>query len=106
VAGQFQEKISSVTEIMHNADREMQEESMNINLTQWHIRNFLECIRSRKRPNCDLETGHRSTTFAHLANIALATRSRLEWDPLTERFLNNDSANELLHYEYRKPWQL
>ena len=35
---------------------------------------------SRKRPNADVEEGHRSTTFAHLANIALATRKRLDWD--------------------------
>ncbi|MCP5112278.1 MAG: gfo/Idh/MocA family oxidoreductase, partial [bacterium] len=42
-------------------------------LTAVHIRNFLDCVKSRNRPNCDLETGHRSTMFAHLANIALET---------------------------------
>ena len=48
--------------------------------------------------------GHRSTTFALLANIALATRARLDWDAAAERFSNNDRANELLDYEYRPPW--
>ena len=41
---------------------------------------------------------------ALLANIALATRARLDWDPQAERFTNNEQANMLLDYEYRKPW--
>jgi predicted dehydrogenase len=75
-------------------------------LTAQHVRNFLDCIRTRKRTNCDMETGHRSTTFALLANIALATKSRIEWNPKNERILNNRQANKMLHYEYRKPWKL
>ncbi len=78
----------------------------NRNLTEDHIRNFLDCIKTRKKPNADVEDGHRSTTFAHLGNIALATKSRLEWDPEKERITNNEAANELLHYEYREPWKL
>jgi hypothetical protein len=53
-----------------------------------------------------METGHRSTTFALLANIALATKTRIQWDPNKERAINNRRANKLLHYEYRKPWKL
>jgi predicted dehydrogenase len=75
-------------------------------LDQQAARDFLDCVKSRKRPNADIEEGHRSTTFAHLANIALATRMRLEWDSQTERFTNSEQANQLLHYEYRKPWSL
>ena len=73
-------------------------------LTDQHTRNFLDCVRSRKTCNCDLETGHRSTTFAHLANIALETRALLEWDARNERITNNEQANQFLHYEYRAPW--
>ena len=75
-------------------------------LTVQHIRNFCDCVKSRKRTNCDMETGHRSTTFALLANISLATKSRLDWDPKNERFINNKQADNLLHYTYRKPWKL
>ena len=75
-------------------------------MTNSHIQNFCECVKSRKKPLCDLEEGHRSTSFAHLANISLATKSRLEWDGEKERFTNNDEANKYLHYEYRKPWTL
>jgi len=80
--------------------------SMDGDLTVQHIRNFLDCVKSRKQTNCDMETGHRSTTFALLANIALATKSRIDWDPKNERIISNKKANNLLHYEYRKPWKL
>ena len=76
------------------------------NLTVQHIRNFCDCVKTRHRTHCDLETGHRSTTFALLANIALATKSRIDWDPKAERVTNNKEANDLLHYEYRQPWTL
>lgn len=70
------------------------------------IRNFLDCIKTREKPMCSLEDGHRSTSFAHLANISLEIGMRIEWDPENERITNSDKANELLHYEYRKPWKL
>lgn len=78
----------------------------NANSTQVLVRNFLECVKDRKTPLCTLEEGHRSTSFAHLANIALATGDTLKWDAEKELFINNPKANELLHYEYRSPWKL
>ena len=75
-------------------------------LTHQHIRNFLDCVKSRAKCNCDLETGLRSTSFAHLANLAMATRSRIEWDPIKERVTNNEKLNKSLQYEYRAPWKL
>jgi predicted dehydrogenase len=71
-----------------------------------HLRNFLDCVKSREECICPLEVGHRSTSFAHLANIALQTRSRIHWDPQTEKITNNQKANRLLHYKYRDPWRL
>jgi predicted dehydrogenase len=70
------------------------------------IRNFLDCVKSRQSPLCPLEEGHRSTSFAHLANIALKTKTRLLWDADKEMFTNSNEANKLLHYEYRRPWEL
>jgi predicted dehydrogenase len=74
--------------------------------TEFHVRNFLDCMRSRQTPNCDVEEGHRSTTMSLIANISLAVRQRLDWDPVAEKFIGNDAANQLLHYEYRAPWKL
>ena len=70
------------------------------------IRNFLGCVKTRETPLCPLEEGHRSTSFAHLANIALETKTRIEWDSERERVTNLPTANDLLHYEYRQPWSL
>jgi predicted dehydrogenase len=74
--------------------------------TTAHARNFLDCVRSRRRCHCDIETGHRSTSAALIANIAHKTRTYLEWDGQAERFNNNTAANRLLSYEYRTPLRL
>ena len=74
--------------------------------TAQHIRNFLDCIKSRNEPNCTIEEGHKSTVIALLGNISLEAGERLEWDPVEERITNHTHANELLHYEYREPWTL
>ena len=97
--GQFQTWDTLVDE--RRVELEIREDSTD-NL----VRDFLDCIKSREEPLCNLENGHRSTSFAHLANISLAEQSRLEWDPVSERITNNEKANELLHYQYRAPWTL
>jgi hypothetical protein len=48
-----------------------------------HARNFLDCVKSRQTPSCDLEFGHRCTSAALVANIAHKTRSYLQWDALS-----------------------
>ncbi len=75
-------------------------------LTTLHVRNFLDCMASRAEPHADIEIGHRSTTFCHLANISLQLGRRLEWDAVNEHFVGDDEANTMLHYEYRSPWKL
>jgi len=71
-----------------------------------HARNFLDCVKSRAKCNCDIEIGHRSTSATLLANIAFKTHSVLDWDSQAERFSNNPKANALLSYQYRAPYKL
>lgn len=71
-----------------------------------HARNFLDCVKSRKTPTCDVEFGHRCTSAALIANIAHRSRAFLEWDAKAERFTNNDATNKSLAVEYRKPYKL
>jgi hypothetical protein len=68
------------------------------------MRNFLECVRSRKQSNADGEIGQRSVTMAHMANIARRVGGRLEWDAAWERFRNSEEANG--HLERRKGHEL
>ena len=70
-----------------------------------HARNFLDCVKSRQKCHCDIETGHRSTSATLIANIALKTKAYLEWDAQAERFTNHADANKLLSYQYRAPYQ-
>ena len=71
-----------------------------------HHQNWLECIRTRERPTCDVEIGHRSTVLPHLGNIAYRTASRLEWDGNRERCAGNKAANALVSRHYRRPWKI
>jgi len=98
--GQFQDSAPRMAPIQSEAAE------ANQSLTAMHARNFLDCIKSRRQPRADVEIGHRSTTMSLLANISLALGQRLEWDARAERITNVEAANELLHYEYRKPWVL
>jgi predicted dehydrogenase len=70
-----------------------------------HARNFLDCLKTRKTPTCDVEYGHRCTTAALIANIAHRSKAYLEWDAKAERFTNNEGANKSLAVEYRKPYK-
>jgi predicted dehydrogenase len=71
-----------------------------------HMGNWLDCLRSRKRPICDVEVGHRSVTVCHLGNISLKLKRKLEWDPGTEKFVSDNEASSMLTREMRSPWKL
>lgn len=71
-----------------------------------HVRDFLDCMRSRKRPVCDIEIGHKSTITCHLGNIAYKLGRKLVWDDATETFPNDPEANALLTREARKGFEL
>ena len=71
-----------------------------------HIRNFLECVKSRQRPNADVEEGHLSATVCHLGNIATRLGRSLNWDAAKEEFIGDKQANEMLSRPYRNPWRL
>jgi predicted dehydrogenase len=70
-----------------------------------HWTNFLDCVRTRKRPNSDIETCVRSTTACLLANASLRTKLRLEWDERTKAVPQREAA-PFLRRDYRAPWKL
>lgn len=71
-----------------------------------HARNFLDCVKSRKPPVENLDIGHHVSTVAHLGNLALRAKSRIEWDAQAERVVGNEAANALVTPVYRAPWKL
>jgi len=70
-----------------------------------HVRNFLDCVKSRKRPNADIEAGHRANTIGRLGNIAYRVGRRLRWDPAREQILDDPEASLLALGTYRDPWK-
>ncbi len=71
-----------------------------------HVQNFLDCLRSRKRPVADVETGHQSVSVCHLANIAFRTGSIVKWDAAQEQVIGNPDAQKLVARDYRAPYKL
>ena len=71
-----------------------------------HMQNWLDCIRSREKPIADVEIGHRSTTVAHLGNIARWLGRKLRWDPEKEIFPGDEEANTYIDRARRKPYEL
>ena len=69
-----------------------------------HFRNWVDCVKSRKKPITDVEIGHRSATVCHLANITCRIGRKLEWDPEIEMFVNDKEANQWLDRPMRKPY--
>jgi predicted dehydrogenase len=68
--------------------------------------NWLECIRSRKAPIAPAEIGHRACSTCLVHHIAMKTGRRLHWDPVRERFHNDDEANSMLSRPQRFPYMM
>ncbi len=79
----------------------IEEMSGSVNLAAHH-QNFLECIRTGKRPNADIEINHLSTSLCHLGNIACRVQRTLKFDPEQEKFLDDAEADALLRRQYRE----
>lgn len=71
-----------------------------------HHQNFIDAVKARRDPVASAEVGHRTGTICHLVNIAMQTRSRLEWDPVSEQITNSTEANRLLSRPMRSPWYI
>jgi len=72
-----------------------------------HLANFIDCIRTRQRPNADIEEGHKSTLLCHLGNISYRVGGRrLHFDAAKERFIDDEEASRHLKRAGRSPWTM
>ena len=74
--------------------------------TPLHVKNFIDCVRTRNRPATDVAIGHRSSIVAHLGNIAYRTGRKIHWDAAKEEIIGDAEAAQLLGRSARKPWDL
>ena len=71
-----------------------------------HYADFIKAIRSREKPICDVEVGHRSASVCNLGNIAYDLKRPLKWNPTTERFEGDEAANAKLSREMKKEFRV
>jgi predicted dehydrogenase len=71
-----------------------------------HVRNFLECMKTRQKPACDVAIAANTAKVAHMGNIAFKTGRKIYWDKENNQFKNDEEANQLMNPYYRDPWKL
>ena len=82
------------------------ENEINLYKSTDHHGNWLESIVSRKQPISPVEIGHRSCSTCLLHHIAMKLKRKIYWDPMNERFLNDDEANAMLNRPHRFPYEV
>jgi predicted dehydrogenase len=92
----------------YGPDDELLAEESGSNKGIEHIQNFVDCVKSREKPNADLETvGHPSSILCHAGNLAWRLGRQVELDLETQTFIGDGQANALrTRPEYRRPWTL
>lgn len=70
-----------------------------------HVRNFIDCLKSRAQPICDVDFGRNSAVLAHMGNISYRTGNKLWWDDSKRKFKGDKKANTLITPDYRSPWK-
>ncbi|HVR73976.1 MAG TPA: Gfo/Idh/MocA family oxidoreductase [Planctomycetota bacterium] len=81
-------------------------DEVNLPKSPGHHRDWIDCIRSRKRPVADVEVGARTVTIVHLGNIAYWNHKKLRWDPKSWKLVGDEAQNRWLDRERRDPWKL
>jgi hypothetical protein len=71
-----------------------------------HYKDWLNAIRNRTTPICDVEVGHRTASVCTLGNIAYELKRPLRWNPKKEKFKKDKEASKLLSRELRKEWTI
>ena len=71
-----------------------------------HVKNFLECIKTREKPNCDIEIGAHIARIAQLGNIAYRLGRQVYWDGENQKFIDDKKADTYIKANYRAPWEL
>jgi predicted dehydrogenase len=98
---------ASTEALLNDPGNQCGEMPLKLRVSNHHIRNFLDAIKSRRQPLCDVDTALRSDTLCHLAYIAVRQGRNLRWDPQSERFVDDEAANALLRPRpFRGEWKL
>ena len=70
-----------------------------------HVREFLNCVRTRRQPVSNADVAHRSISACHAANVCVRVGRPVRWDPVGEVFMDDEEANRLRSRAFRQPWR-
>jgi hypothetical protein len=87
-------------------DKIIGETEKHVYKSEDHYKDFLNAMRTRKPPICDVETGHRTSSVCNIGNIAYQLNRKLEWNPKKEQFKNDKEANALLGRPMLNDWAI
>ena len=73
---------------------------------RWHVRDFLDCVKTRARPAADADIASRSHTACHAAALAWQLGRKLVFDPATDSFIGDEEANRMRTRAVREPWRI
>ena len=88
------------------ANHQIKAEERKLYFSDNHYQNWIDCMKSRSKPICDAEVGHRSASICNIANIGYQLGRKLRWDPIREVFIGDVEANKLKGKDYREPYVL
>lgn len=88
------------------ANHKIKDEERKLYFSDNHYQNWIDCMKSRSKPICDAEVGHRSASVCNIANIGYQLGRKLRWDPIREVFIGDVEANKLKGKDYREPYVL
>jgi hypothetical protein len=81
-------------------------DEIHLPVSKGHYRNWLDAVKSREEPIEPVEVGHRTASICHCGNIAMRLKRKVQWNPETETFVQDDEANRMLRRPYRDPWTI
>jgi len=84
--------------------QKLPEDAPRVYLSNSHMGNFIDCVKSRKTPICPADVGHRSASLCHLGTIAIRLGRKLNWDPAKEQFVGDAEASSWIARKMRKPY--
>jgi hypothetical protein len=83
---------------------EIKDDEIHLYQSDNHHQNWLDCIKSRQQPITPVEVGHRACSVCLISHIAMKLDRKLYWDPVNEKFKNDDVANSMLSRPQRYPY--
>ncbi len=87
-------------------NKSFSKEDYKVYVSENHYKDFLDAIRSREKPICDVAVGHSTATVCNIGNIAYRLGRNLRWDPKKETFEGDKEANDLLKRPMKKEWKV